>query len=115
MPTHCFLFAGGASSLHSEQLDKGQKRVPEDTEMAVEALDASCIVKPEAQDAAGAKGQTQESTKGQCGSHSTVFKLPEYAALDKYTFWWSDLKDVILKKILCRTNEFSDPVKHEIP
>ncbi|XP_036962755.1 protein-methionine sulfoxide oxidase mical2b isoform X3 [Acanthopagrus latus] len=55
--------SGGASSLHSEQLDKGQKRVPEDTEMAVEALDASCIVKPEAQDAAGAKGQTQESTK----------------------------------------------------
>ncbi|XP_030281730.1 F-actin-monooxygenase mical2b isoform X3 [Sparus aurata] len=54
---------GGASSLHSEQLDKGQKRVPEDTEMAVEALDASCIVKPEAHDTAGAKGQTQDSTK----------------------------------------------------
>lgn len=100
MPTHCVLFAGGASSLHSEQLDKGQKRVPEDTEMAVEALDASCIVKPEAHDTAGAKGQTQDSTKGQCGSYSTGLKLPEYAALDKYTFWLSDLKDVILRKKL---------------
>ncbi|XP_035520801.1 protein-methionine sulfoxide oxidase mical2b [Morone saxatilis] len=53
---------GVASSLHSEQLDKGQKRVPEDTEMAVDALDASCIVKA-AQDITGAKGQSQDSTK----------------------------------------------------
>ncbi|XP_051239431.1 F-actin-monooxygenase mical2b isoform X2 [Dicentrarchus labrax] len=53
---------GVTSSLRSEQLDKGQKRVPEDTEMAVEALDASCIVKA-AQDTTGAKGQSQDSTK----------------------------------------------------
>ncbi|XP_070762813.1 F-actin-monooxygenase mical2b isoform X1 [Enoplosus armatus] len=57
---------GGASSLHSEQLDKGQKQVPEDTEMAVEALDASCIVTPTAQDATGAKGQSQDSAKDHC-------------------------------------------------
>lgn len=54
--------------MHSEQLDKGQKNGPEDTEMAVDALDASCIVKPKAQDATGAKGQRQDSSKGQCGS-----------------------------------------------
>ncbi|XP_042267116.1 protein-methionine sulfoxide oxidase mical2b isoform X2 [Thunnus maccoyii] len=55
--------AGGASSLHSEQLDDGQISIPEDTEMAVEALEASCIVKPMAQDATGAKGQNQDMTK----------------------------------------------------
>ncbi|XP_041794158.1 protein-methionine sulfoxide oxidase mical2b isoform X1 [Chelmon rostratus] len=54
---------GGASSLHSEQLEKGQKRGPEDTEMAVDALDASCLVKPKAQDAAGVKGQSQDASK----------------------------------------------------
>ncbi|XP_049929062.1 F-actin-monooxygenase mical2b isoform X2 [Epinephelus moara] len=54
---------GGLSNFYSEQLDKGQERVPEDTEMAVEALDASCIVKATAQDTTGAKGQIQESTK----------------------------------------------------
>lgn len=54
--------------MYSEQLDKGQEGVPEDTEMAVEALDASCIVKATAQDTTGAKDQIQESTKGQCGS-----------------------------------------------
>ncbi|XP_059190994.1 F-actin-monooxygenase mical2b isoform X2 [Centropristis striata] len=48
---------GGASSLHSDQLGKGQKIIPEDTEMAVEALDASCIVTPTAQDTAGTKDQ----------------------------------------------------------
>ncbi|XP_028263323.1 F-actin-monooxygenase mical2b isoform X2 [Parambassis ranga] len=53
--------AGGASSSHSEQLDKCQKRVPEDAEMGVDALDASCIVA--AQVCAGAKGQSQDSTK----------------------------------------------------
>ncbi|XP_042351353.1 protein-methionine sulfoxide oxidase mical2b isoform X2 [Plectropomus leopardus] len=52
---------GGPSSLYSEQLDKGQSRLAEDTEMAVEALDASCIVA--AQDTTGAKGQSQDSTK----------------------------------------------------
>ncbi|XP_067445003.1 F-actin-monooxygenase mical2b isoform X1 [Thunnus thynnus] len=55
--------AGGASSLHSEQLDDDQISIPEDTEMAVEALEASCIVKPTAQDATGAKGQNQDMTK----------------------------------------------------
>lgn len=59
---------GGASSLHSEQLDKGHKRVPEDTEMAVEALDASCIVKPTSHDPTGAKGQSQDGTKDRCNS-----------------------------------------------
>ncbi|XP_038563092.1 protein-methionine sulfoxide oxidase mical2b-like isoform X3 [Micropterus salmoides] len=54
---------GEASSFHSEQLGKGQKTVPEDTEMAVEALDASCIVKPTAQDTTGAKGSSHDSTK----------------------------------------------------
>ncbi|XP_039664326.1 protein-methionine sulfoxide oxidase mical2b-like [Perca fluviatilis] len=58
---------GGASSLLSE-LDEGQKRVPEDTEMAVEALDASCIVKPIAQDTTGAKGQSQDSSKDYCNT-----------------------------------------------
>ncbi|KAI3370864.1 hypothetical protein L3Q82_007381 [Scortum barcoo] len=53
---------GGVSSLHSEQLDKGQI-VPEDTEMAVDALDASCIVKTTARDTAVAKGPSQDSTK----------------------------------------------------
>ncbi|KAM7003564.1 F-actin-monooxygenase mical2b isoform 2-T2 [Tautogolabrus adspersus] len=48
------------TSLHSEQLDKHQKRLPEDTEMAVEALDDSCV-EPIAQDTTGALGQ--ESTK----------------------------------------------------
>ncbi|XP_053175957.1 F-actin-monooxygenase mical2b [Scomber japonicus] len=55
--------AGGASSLHSDQLDKDQTSNPEDTEMAVDALDASCIVKPTAQDATGANGHNQDSTK----------------------------------------------------
>lgn len=59
-----FLFAGGASGLHSDQLDKDQTSNPEDTEMAVDALDASCIVKPTAQDATGANGHNQDSTKG---------------------------------------------------
>ncbi|XP_028440838.1 protein-methionine sulfoxide oxidase mical2b isoform X3 [Perca flavescens] len=58
---------GGASSLHSE-LDEGQKRVPEDTEMAIEALDASCIVKPIAQDTTGAKGQSQDRSKDYCNT-----------------------------------------------
>ncbi|XP_070827722.1 F-actin-monooxygenase mical2b isoform X3 [Chaetodon trifascialis] len=57
---------GGASSVHSEQLDKGQKRGSEDTEMAVDALDASCIVKPKAQDATEAKGQSQDTSKDHC-------------------------------------------------
>ncbi|XP_026167854.1 F-actin-monooxygenase mical2b isoform X3 [Mastacembelus armatus] len=58
--------SGGASSLHSEQLDKGQKIIPEDTEMAVEALDASCIGISTAQDTTGAKDQRQAKTKDHC-------------------------------------------------
>ena len=61
-----FLFTGEASSLCSQQLAKGQTIVSEDTEMADEALDASCEVT--SQDTTGAKGQSQDSTKGQCGS-----------------------------------------------
>ncbi|XP_023259310.1 F-actin-monooxygenase MICAL2-like isoform X1 [Seriola lalandi dorsalis] len=53
----------GPSSLPPEQLDKGQKRLPEDTEIAVEALDASCIVRSTTQDATGSKGQSHASTK----------------------------------------------------
>ncbi|XP_076588756.1 F-actin-monooxygenase mical2b isoform X3 [Chaetodon auriga] len=59
---------GGASSVHSEQLDKGQKRGSEDTEMAVDALDASCIVKAKAQDTTEAKGQSQDSSKDHCNT-----------------------------------------------
>lgn len=54
----------------SERLEKGGKVVPEDTEVAVEALDASCLVKPTVPDLTGAKGQNQDCTTGQCGSHS---------------------------------------------
>lgn len=43
------------SGFHSEQL--GNKTVSEDTEMAVDALDSSCMFKSTAPDAAGAKGQ----------------------------------------------------------
>ncbi len=95
--------------MHSDQLDKGQKIVPEDTEMAVEALDASCTVKPTARDTTGAKGPNQDSTKGQCGSYGTlrglILKLSKYAALSTFCFcfWLSDLKEVIhcLSMILC--------------
>ncbi|KAM3610093.1 uncharacterized protein V6R79_025241 [Siganus canaliculatus] len=66
---------GDASRLHSDQLDKGHKRVLEDTEMAVEALDASCLVKPPVQAATGAKGQSQDSAKDQCNSkHNNRWK-----------------------------------------
>lgn len=54
----------------SERLEKGGKVVPEDTEVAVEALDASCLVKPTVPELTGAKGQNQDCTTGQCGSHS---------------------------------------------
>ncbi|KAM9351924.1 F-actin-monooxygenase mical2b [Symphorus nematophorus] len=58
----------GASGLHSEQLDKGQKRAPEDMEMAADALEASCIVKPTGPDTSGAKVQSQDSTKDRCNT-----------------------------------------------
>lgn len=69
--------------MRSEQLDKGEKRVPEDAEMAVEALDAPGVVKPTAPDLTWAKGQSQDSTRGQCGSYSPGF-------------WLGNVKDVIL-------------------
>ncbi|XP_034445032.1 protein-methionine sulfoxide oxidase mical2b isoform X1 [Hippoglossus hippoglossus] len=46
---------GAAASFHSEQFDKCQKRVPDDTEMAVEALEA---------DAAASQGQSHDAAKG---------------------------------------------------
>lgn len=46
--------------MHSENVD--DERIPEDIEMAVDALDASCIVRPSAQDTAAAKN----SVKGEC-------------------------------------------------
>ncbi|XP_032367629.1 protein-methionine sulfoxide oxidase mical2b isoform X1 [Etheostoma spectabile] len=58
---------GGASSLRSE-LDEGQKGVPEDTEMAIEALEASCVVRTTAQDTAGVKGQSKDSCKDYCNT-----------------------------------------------
>lgn len=71
--------------MHSEQPDKVQKRVSEETEIAVEVLDASCIVKSTAQDTTRSKGQNQNSTKGQCCSYSTVcdlyFNPQKYVAL----------------------------------
>ncbi|XP_041853234.1 protein-methionine sulfoxide oxidase mical2b isoform X2 [Melanotaenia boesemani] len=59
---------GGLSSLQSEQLDKGHKRQFEDTEMAVDALDSSCIVRPSKEDGTTAQGQNQDSSKGQCNT-----------------------------------------------
>uniref|UniRef100_A0A3Q2W935 F-actin monooxygenase n=1 Tax=Haplochromis burtoni TaxID=8153 RepID=A0A3Q2W935_HAPBU len=52
-----------ASSSLSEPLDKN---VPDDVDVAVEAHDASCLVKPKTQDTAAAKGQSQDSSKDHC-------------------------------------------------
>ncbi|CAI5668029.1 unnamed protein product [Oreochromis niloticus] len=52
-----------ASSSLSEPLDK---TVPDDVDVAVEAHDASCLVKPKTQDTAAAKGQSQDSSKDHC-------------------------------------------------
>lgn len=57
------LLADEASSSLSEPLDK---KVPDDVDVAVEAHDASCLVKSKTQDPAAAKGQSQDSSKGQC-------------------------------------------------
>ncbi|XP_061577172.1 F-actin-monooxygenase mical2b isoform X5 [Cololabis saira] len=59
---------GGASSLQSDQLKKGLDGDPEETEMAVEALHASCIVGPTEGDGTRARGQSQDGTKGQSNS-----------------------------------------------
>ncbi|XP_056272569.1 F-actin-monooxygenase mical2b isoform X3 [Pseudoliparis swirei] len=56
------------SSLHSVQLDKGQGGIPEDTEMAVEALDAACIVTPTTQEPTGSPGQSLYGTKDHCNT-----------------------------------------------
>ncbi|XP_026028549.1 F-actin-monooxygenase mical2b isoform X5 [Astatotilapia calliptera] len=52
-----------ASSSLSEPLDK---KVPDDVDVAVEAHDASCLVKSKTQDTAAAKGQSQDSSKDHC-------------------------------------------------
>ncbi|XP_070406627.1 F-actin-monooxygenase mical2b isoform X3 [Nothobranchius furzeri] len=49
---------GGASSLQAERLCKGQRIIPGDAEMAVDALEASCIIGP-----AKEEGQSPDSTK----------------------------------------------------
>ncbi|KAL3062041.1 hypothetical protein OYC64_010042 [Pagothenia borchgrevinki] len=56
---------GGALSLHSERMkvDEGEKIIPEETKMDVEALDDSCLDKAAAPDPAGASGQNQDGTK----------------------------------------------------
>lgn len=64
------LCAGCAASLRSEQRAKGEKRALEDAEMTVEALDASHIAHHT--ELTGAKGHSQDSSKGQCG---LLFKL----------------------------------------
>ncbi|XP_037539291.1 protein-methionine sulfoxide oxidase mical2b [Nematolebias whitei] len=56
--------AGETSSLQSEQLVKGQRLFPEDTELAVDALEASCITGPIKEEGAATNGQIQDSTKG---------------------------------------------------
>ncbi|KAM4573539.1 F-actin-monooxygenase mical2b isoform 1-T3 [Odontesthes bonariensis] len=58
----------GASGLQAEQRDKGQNRDLEDTEMAVDALNASCLVRPTKEDDAVTQGQSQPSTKDQCNT-----------------------------------------------
>ncbi|XP_035980496.1 protein-methionine sulfoxide oxidase mical2b isoform X4 [Fundulus heteroclitus] len=54
---------GEVSSMQSEQLKNGQ-RFPEDAEMAVDALDASCLVRPTKEGDAVARGQMQDGAKG---------------------------------------------------
>ncbi|XP_038164635.1 protein-methionine sulfoxide oxidase mical2b isoform X3 [Cyprinodon tularosa] len=56
--------AGEASGMPSEQLRKVQKRLPEDAEMAVDALDAPCLVKPTNEEDAAARSQMQDGGKG---------------------------------------------------
>ncbi|KAF7656436.1 hypothetical protein LDENG_00041180 [Lucifuga dentata] len=59
---------GDSSCLWSEQLEKGQKRVPEDMEMPEETLGVSCTAKPMAKDTTGAEDQDQDSTKDNCNT-----------------------------------------------
>ncbi|XP_047248896.1 F-actin-monooxygenase mical2b isoform X4 [Girardinichthys multiradiatus] len=55
--------AGEASRMQSEQLKKGQT-FPEDTEIAVDTLDASCLVRPTKAEGTAPRGQIQDSAKG---------------------------------------------------
>ncbi|XP_069018633.1 F-actin-monooxygenase mical2b isoform X2 [Embiotoca jacksoni] len=52
----------------SEQLDGGRAGLPEDVEMCVEPLDASCAAEPATQDAAGVRGQSQDAAKDDCNT-----------------------------------------------
>nr|XP_061825780.1 F-actin-monooxygenase mical2b-like isoform X1 [Nerophis lumbriciformis] len=52
--------------MHSEHVDKSLTSDLGDTDLAVETLNAHCIVKPAVQDVTGAKGQNEESAKGHC-------------------------------------------------
>ncbi|XP_047248878.1 F-actin-monooxygenase mical2b isoform X2 [Girardinichthys multiradiatus] len=54
--------AGEASRMQSEQLKKGQT-FPEDTEIAVDTLDASCLVRPTKAEGTAPRGQIQDSAK----------------------------------------------------
>ncbi|KAK2841840.1 hypothetical protein Q5P01_012040 [Channa striata] len=57
---------GGASKLHSEQLDEGQNTVAEETEMAVDAVETCSNVKSTTQENTGGKGQSLDRTKDYC-------------------------------------------------
>ncbi|XP_013888444.1 F-actin-monooxygenase mical2b [Austrofundulus limnaeus] len=54
--------AGETTSLRSE----GQRMFPEDMELAVDALETSCIVGPAKEEDAAAKGQILDGTRGLC-------------------------------------------------
>ncbi|XP_068595063.1 F-actin-monooxygenase mical2b-like [Brachionichthys hirsutus] len=58
--------SSGGSSLMSEQLDKGQKRVLEGTAIAAEAQEDSCGVKSTAKETTGDNGQSPDSTNDLC-------------------------------------------------
>lgn len=58
-----YLFTGEASSMKSDQLKKKVKRFPDDTEMGVDALEASCIIGPKKGE--GATARNQDGLKGQ--------------------------------------------------
>ncbi|XP_061773361.1 F-actin-monooxygenase mical2b isoform X4 [Nerophis ophidion] len=52
--------------MHSEHVDKSLSSDLGDTNLAVETLNAHCIVTPAVVDVTGAKGQNEESAKGHC-------------------------------------------------
>ncbi|KAM8893111.1 F-actin-monooxygenase mical2b-like isoform 8-T8 [Spinachia spinachia] len=57
--------AGAAFSMHMERLED-QPQAPGDTEMAVEALEAPCVVTPTTQDLVRAMGHSQDCTTDSC-------------------------------------------------